>query len=83
MNKKYSILCSEQRVINNDPQRRCYNGCHFSTENIFLPEVQIDMEYATKERVKERLDFWISLNDYAVSQRGENSRNKYRIKEIE
>ena len=32
-----------------------------------------------EEEVEERLAFWIDLNNYAVSQRGESSRNKYRV----
>lgn len=30
------------------------------------------------EEVNQRLEFWVDLNNYAVSQRGETSRNKYR-----
>ena len=33
------------------------------------------------EEVNQILEFWVDLNNYAVSQRGETSRNKYRIVE--
>lgn len=23
------------KVVNTDPQRRCYNGCHFSSEEVY------------------------------------------------
>ena len=28
---KYSIQFREKETINTDPQRRCYDGCHFSS----------------------------------------------------
>lgn len=78
MSKTGTIQRRESMVINNDPQRRCYNGCHFSTE-IVKTDWQ-NFEYnVPAERAKERLDFWRDLNDYAVSQRGEDARVEYRF----
>lgn len=30
--QKLYLFYRSIRVINDDPQRRCYNGCHFSTK---------------------------------------------------
>lgn len=28
---KFYLLCRDVLIINTDPQRRCYNGCHYSS----------------------------------------------------
>lgn len=72
------IEISIQKTILTDPQRRVYNGCMYSSETIFTPFELLESEIP-QAKAQERLAFWVDLNDYAVSQRGEGSRNKYRI----
>lgn len=67
-------------LVNTDPQRRCYNGCHFSSELIWTGWEDIESGIAPDE-VESRLTFWRELNDYAVSARGESAKSEYRIKE--
>ena len=55
---------------NTDPQRRYYNGCHFSSETGWTTWVTHESGVPA-EKVERRLAFWRELNDYAVSQRGE------------
>ena len=66
-----------KQLVNTDPQRRCYNGCHYSTALVDTPWQVLQLEVPA-ERVEERLTFWRELNDYAVSQRGEESRAEFR-----
>lgn len=69
-------------LVNTDPQRRCYNGCHYKSE-IVTTEWE-DFEYGIPKSDEEtRLKFWRDLNDYAVSQRGESARTEYRFIEKE
>ena len=63
-----------RRLINTDPLRRCYNGCHFSSKLVWT-EWQV-LEYNVTE---DRIKFWRELNDYAVSQRGESALVEYRL----
>ena len=74
----------EQRALytyNNDPQRRCYNGCNASeaTEwgrwNVLEPEIPED-------QVEKRLAFWRDLNAYAVSKRGRSAKKEFRAVEV-
>jgi hypothetical protein len=32
---KHMVQFREKITINTDPQRRCYNGCHFSSEEVW------------------------------------------------
>lgn len=73
-----NIEISRQRTVITDPQRRVYNGCIHSSEQVFT-EFEILESEIDESEVEERLAFWVDLNNYAVSQRGEGSRNKYRI----
>jgi len=74
------IQSRAKELINTDPQRRCYNGCHFSSELVWSPWELF--EYVEPMAVESRLAFWRSLNDYAVSFRGEGARREYRAEEI-
>lgn len=69
-----------QYLVNTDPQRRCYNGCHAKSEYRWGEWEVIDWDIAP-ERVEDRLKFWSDLSDYAVSFRGEGARSEYRAKE--
>lgn len=73
-----NIEISRQQTVIIDPQRRVYNGCIHSSKQVFT-EFEILESNIDENKVEERLAFWIDLNDYAVSQRGKSSRNKYRI----
>lgn len=33
--------------------------------------------------MEDRLKFWVELNDYAVSQRGESARSEYKLEEVQ
>ena len=74
------IQISRQYTEITDPQRRVYNGCAFSSRQSFTPWETLESGLSPEE-IDQRLEFWVDLNNYAVSKRGETSRNKYRIKE--
>lgn len=70
------------RVVNTDPQRRCYNGCNFSEELVWGKWEDLVFITDGKKPI-ETVEWWKELNDYAVSQRGESARAEFRIKEID
>ncbi len=67
--------------VNTDPQRRCYNGCHYSSE-LRKTEWEVIDRCETREKADRRLKFWTELNDYAVSQRGTSAQSDYKIEEV-
>ena len=69
------IMVRKKRLINTDPQRRCYNGCHYKSELVWSDWEELDYT----DKPKERLIFWRDLNDYAISQRGESARAEFKI----
>ena len=73
------VLCRGKRLQLNDP--RCYNGACFDAEYVWGPwEVLESMCYLKPSTDPEdRLKFWRELNDYAVSQRGEDSRKEFKL----
>lgn len=73
-----NIEISRKQIVNTDPQRRVYNGCMFSSKVVYTDFEVLESDIPFDE-IEERLAFWVDLNNYAVSQRGEGSRNKYRI----
>ena len=72
-----NIQYRTQDLVNTDPQRRCYNGCHFSSEFVWngWKVLQYDVQ---EDKIEERLAFWRELNDYAVSQRGESAKAEFK-----
>ena len=69
------ILYTRRKIlINTDPQRRCYNGCHAKSELVWS-----QWEVVNYNGNEEKLTFWKELNDYAVSQRGEGARREYKL----
>jgi hypothetical protein len=79
----YSVWVRQQIEVNTDPQRRCYNGVHFSSEVVWTTWTVME-EGFTKEKAERRLVFWRELNDYAVSQRGKvGTLREYEIREKE
>ena len=75
------ILYTRRKIlINTDPQRRCYNGCHAKSELVWTAWEVLD-----SNGTEQKLTFWRELNDYAISQRGEEARCEYKLtaKEID
>lgn len=68
-------------LVNTDPLRRCYNGCHFSSELVDTEWDWLEWDVPA-DKIEEKLAFWRELNDFAVSQRGESARKEFRIREI-
>lgn len=64
-------------LVNTDPQRRCYNGCHFSSELQWTAWAVLDSFPADQAAAK--LQFWQELNNYAVSQRGESAKREFKM----
>lgn len=73
----FKIEQRRQVLVNTDPQRRCYNGCHFSSEWVWTSWdfLQVDIP---EEKVEERLAWWRDLNDYAVRERGKGAKREFR-----
>jgi hypothetical protein len=74
-----TIMYRERREVNTDPQRRCYNGAHFSSELRWTDWGVL--EYTTPEKAERRLQFWRELNDYAISARGESAQRELKLGE--
>lgn len=77
------MLIIEKRkktFVNTDPQRRCYNGCHFSGEYQWTKWDWLELN-VHPDQAEDRLKFWRDLSDYAVSQRGEGAASEYRLVE--
>ncbi len=75
--KTYTIERRAQRLVNTDPQRRCYNGCHYKSELQWTPWERL-VQGVSEETIDEKVAWWVELNNYAVSQRGESSRYEFR-----
>jgi hypothetical protein len=73
----YTIWRRAQILVNTDPQRRCYNGCHYSSEWrwTFWEELNLN---TSADTVEDKLKFWRELNDYAVSARGQGARAEFK-----
>lgn len=71
------IETRNRQLINTDPQRRCYNGCHYSSALVWTEWEAL--EHITHDRVEDRIKFWTELNDYAVSQRGQSAKREFRV----
>lgn len=79
----YTILYRTLAEVNTDPQRRCYNGAHYSSELRPTPWEDLELKIPSSE-IKRRLEFWKELNDYAVSQRGKWAKREFKvIKEVQ
>ena len=69
------ILYTRRKIlINTDPQRRCYNGCHAKSELVWTAWEVLD-----SNGTEQKLTFWRELNNYAISQRGEEARCEYKL----
>lgn len=71
------VMTRTKHLINTDPQRRCYYGVHKSSALVWGAwEV---LEYTNEQNSDARLKFWKELNDYAVSERGEEARSEFKL----
>lgn len=64
-------------LVNIDPQRRCYNGCHASSK-LQWTKWEVLESNINLTNIEARLIFWYGLSDYAVAARGESARSEYR-----
>lgn len=80
--KKLNILFRTRVLVNTDPQRRCYNGAHAKSELQWTEWGVLEYE-VPEDQIERRLEFWRSLNDYAVSQRGERARRECKAEPME
>jgi len=74
---EYTLERRNRVLVNTDPQRRCYNGCHFSSELQWTDWVVLEL-CVKESKVDSRIKFWKDLNDYAVESRGESARSEFR-----
>lgn len=74
---KLVMMTRRRQLINTDPQRRCYNGCHFSSELIWTPWEEL--AFTTPEKAEDHLKWWRELNDDAVKARGESARREFKV----
>lgn len=73
-----SIITRRRVLVNTDPQRRCYNGAHFSSELRWTKWGVLESDLPA-EKLATKLAFWRELNAYAVSQRGEEAKCEYDV----
>lgn len=78
MTQLHTIFTRQKTLVNTDPQHRCYNGCHFSYEYRWAPWEVLHSGIPT-DKVEDKLKFWVELNDYAVSQRGEGAKREFKV----
>ena len=74
----YILMTRHCREVNTDPQRRCYNGAHFSSALVWTDWELLD-RLATQSDADRKLRFWTELNDYAVSQRGPSAKREFKV----
>jgi len=60
----------------NDP--RCYNGAYFDAEHRWGQWEVLD-RLPTQERADRAVAYWVDMNDYAVSQRGDSAKREFKI----
>ena len=75
---KVTIEKRQAYEISTDPQKRYYNGCHFSSEIVWSNWVTFDV--TTEKSAESRLQFWRELNQIAVDGRGRSAAAEFRLK---
>lgn len=78
--KMFSIVMRSRVLVNTDPQRRCYDGAHFSSELVWTNWTLLDSD-VREDKAESKLKFWRDLNDYAVRERGVSAKNEYKLQE--
>jgi hypothetical protein len=58
---RFTLITRKQVEVNTDPQRRCYNGCHFSSEMVWTQWVDLGNP-ATEEEGNESIACFASIN---------------------
>lgn len=78
----YRIEFRVKTLVNTDPQRRCYDGCNYSSKLQWTAWEMLACG-VTEESLERRLKFWKELNDYAVKERGNSAKREFRtVKEV-
>lgn len=76
------ILWQRSRYVENmDPMRRCYYGTYANAVLSWTQWVVFDR--IPPEKAERQLAFWVDLNGYAVSQRGESAKCEYALRRPE
>lgn len=75
---RYTIAFRQQIEVNNDPQRRCYNGCHFSTEKVWTPWRELSYPKTLKE-AEDRVQRWKEWDEYIHKVDGFSTVKEYKI----
>lgn len=76
------VLWKRSRCIENrDPWRRCYYGA-FADAVVTWTQWEV-LDRTTRAVAERRLAFWVDLNEYAVSQRGELAKCEFVIRKPE
>jgi len=78
----YVLMRRKRFLVNTDPQRRCYNGCHASYEYQWGEWESIGRCFSL-EKIQDSLRFFQDLNAYAVEQRGKGALCEFKIKQEE
>lgn len=68
----FAIRMRQRILVNTDPQGRCYNNCHYSSEHQWTAWTALGINLPA-DKAERRLAYWRDLNAYAVSQRGEGA----------
>lgn len=79
--RNFVVITRRRRLINTDPQRRCYNGCHAKSELVWTEWEALE-SCPTVEKAEERIKFWESLNENAVEARGESAKRQFLIEDV-
>ena len=80
MTKTFRIEFRTRTLVNTDPQRRCYNGCHYSSELVWKAW-EVLHSGVSEESLERELKFWRELNEYAVNDRGPSAKRELRVVE--
>lgn len=59
--KKFTLWCRKKIEVNTDPQRRCYNGCHFSSEMVWTRWEDL-LDYKTEEAGEDTMKTFQRIN---------------------
>lgn len=77
MTNTYNLYSKHKYFVNTDPQKRCYNGCYYSSEYRWSGWELLEFQ-VPENKIDDRLTFWRELNDYAVSQRGTSALKEFK-----
>lgn len=70
---KGTVYHRKLTLVNTDTQRRCYNGCHFSSELVWT-----NWGVLESNMPESRLTFWRDLAAYAAKERGSRVATEYK-----